>query len=85
MKKAIKINKLLEGIGSILSLFPRKNERKIKLPSSSIYTLLQNDWEKIGSDMWQVVGAIESQKLEKKNNRNNNDRFEKYSQGPPHR
>ncbi len=63
MKQSAKIIiTLLEGVGSILSLFPQKNKRKITLPSSST-----NDWEKIGSDMGQVFNTIESQMPEEKN------------------
>ena len=65
MKKLDKITKLLEGIGSVIFLYPPENKRKISLPVSAVSTSLKNDWEKIGLDMWQAFqttgSAIKSQ------------------------
>lgn len=77
MKKLDKIAKFLEGIASIISLYPQENKHKITLPTSSISTSLTNDWKKVGLDMWQAYRTMESQQLEAKHYRNSNDRFER--------
>lgn len=59
MKKFKIIDKALEGIGSLLFLFPEKNKSKITLPDKPISVSLKNDWEKIGADMWQALKKIE--------------------------
>ncbi len=79
MKKLDKIAKFLEGIASIISLYPQKNNHKITLPTSSVCSSLKNDWEKIGLNMWHVYSrTIELQQLEAKHHRINNERLEKY-------
>ena len=55
-----KFSKFLEGFSSILCLFPSKNNRQINLPKFSLNHSLQNDWEKIGMDMWKACGVVES-------------------------
>jgi len=82
MKKFDKIAKILEGIGSVLFLFPQENKRKVTLPCSSVSTSLKNDWQSVGLDMWQAFQTIESQQLETKHYRNNNDRFERHPKHP---
>jgi len=77
MNKLDKLTKFLEGIGSLICLYPNENRRKITLPSSSIGGTLKNDWEKIGLDMWKAYRVAESQHLEAKQHRDRNDRFEK--------
>jgi hypothetical protein len=77
MKKLDKIAKIIEGIASIISLYPQENKHKITLPNSSVRSSLKNDWEKIGLDMWKTYQTIEPQ-LEVKHHRNNNDRLEQY-------
>lgn len=49
----------------------RKKQKK--LPTDSISSSLNNDWQKIGVDMWQSFHTIESQKPELKHHRNDND------------
>lgn len=83
MKKLDKIAKIIEGVASIICLYPQENKHKITLPTLSIRSSLKNDWEKIGLDMWQAYQTIEPQQLEVKQHRNNNnndrnDRLEKY-------
>ncbi|HLB57416.1 MAG TPA: hypothetical protein VJL60_01230 [Gammaproteobacteria bacterium] len=80
MKKLNKIARFLDGVSSIICLFPQENKRQITLPTSVIYVSLKNDWEKIGADMWQAVQTIESQSLDTQQDRNNNDRFTRYSE-----
>ncbi len=72
-----KISKLLEGFSSVICLYPKENKRKLTLPTDSISSSLNNDWQKIGVDMWQSFHTIESQKPELKHHRNDNDRFER--------
>jgi hypothetical protein len=78
MKKLDKIAKILEGIASIISLYPQKNKHKITLSTTSIRNSLKNDWEKIGLDMWQAYQTIEPPQLEEKQHRNDNDRLKRY-------
>ena len=66
MKKINKIAKFLEGVASIISLYPQENTHKVTLPTSSVNASLKNDWEKIGQDMWHVVRTVESQQLKVK-------------------
>ena len=77
MKRSDKLTKFLEGIGSIISLFPQENRHKVTLPTASVSASLKNDWEKIGLDMWQAYQTIESQQLDAKHHRKNNDRFDR--------
>lgn len=55
-----KLSKFLEGFGSVLNLFPTKNTRQIILPKLIDRQSLQQDWEKIGMDMWNACGGLES-------------------------
>ncbi|HVE43609.1 MAG TPA: hypothetical protein VNC84_00530 [Gammaproteobacteria bacterium] len=80
MKKRHKLAKILEGIGSLICLYPNENKRKITLPGSSVGNALKNDWEKVGLDMWKVSQVIESQHIVKQH-RGKNDRLE---QSPRH-
>lgn len=68
MKKQNKLSKLLEGISSIICLFPQENKRKITLPNSSISNSLQKDWEKIGNDMWHAFEQIDSKQIYREHN-----------------
>lgn len=77
MNKLDKLAKFLEGIGSLICLYPDENRRKITLPSTSICGALKNDWEKVGLDMWKASQVIESQHVAVKQHRDSNDRFEK--------
>lgn len=76
--KLDKIAKFLEGVASVISLYPQENKHKITLPTSSVCTSLKNDWERVGLDMWKAYRTVESQQLEAKHHRNDNDRFEKH-------
>ncbi len=78
MKTLDKIAKFLEGVASVISLYPQENKHKITLPTSSVCNSLKNDWEKIGLDMWQAYRTVESEQVEAKHHRNSNDRIEKY-------
>ncbi|HSW87631.1 MAG TPA: hypothetical protein VLG12_00540 [Candidatus Saccharimonadales bacterium] len=77
MTKLDKISKLLEGFSSIICLYPKENKRGLTLPIASTNSSLNNDWQKIGIDMWQSLHTIESQEPEIKHHRNDNDRFER--------
>jgi len=78
MNKVDKLARILEGISSLICLYPNENRRKITLPSTSVCGALKSDWEKVGADMWKAYRTIESQQhLEVKQHRDRNDRFEK--------
>ena len=65
MKKMSLITMCLEGISSIICLYPNENKRRIHMPYSSFCNGLKNDWEKIGFDMWNVCKMIDSQSKDK--------------------
>ncbi|HEX4045018.1 MAG TPA: hypothetical protein VHZ76_05060 [Gammaproteobacteria bacterium] len=77
MKTFDNLTKFLEGIGSIICLYPKENRREIKLPSSSICGALKEDWKKVGLDMWKAYHVVDSQHLETKQHRGKDDRFER--------
>jgi hypothetical protein len=82
MKKLDRIAKLLEGFSSIICLFPQENKRKLTLPTSSVKTSLNNDWQNIALDMWQSFRTIESQKIEINHRKENNEQLKRYPKPP---
>ncbi len=71
MTKLDKISKLLEGFSSVICLYPKESERKLTVPTVSINSALNNDWRKIGNDMWYSFHTIESQEPEIKHRNSN--------------
>ena len=72
MKALDKIAKFLEGFGSVLSLVPPENTRKITPLTSSIKESLNNDWQVIGKDMWKGFRLVEAEELEIRHNSHDN-------------
>lgn len=68
-----KLARFLEGISSLLCLYPNENRRKITLPRSSVFDALQKDWENVGLDMWKAYQEIEA------NHKDRHDRFDRSS------
>ena len=45
----------LEGMGSVLSIYPPERNIKIEIPTESDEEALKKDWEAIGNDMRYVI------------------------------
>lgn len=58
MKRAEKITKFLEGVGSLISVHPMTNNRKINLPEGMNHGGFKSDWDKIGQDMWRACQTM---------------------------
>lgn len=79
MKHAEKITKIFEGVGSLISVYPVENKRKINLPESAGFSGFKNDWSKIGQDMWYACQTVESETNLAQYSRDENDQPEQHN------
>jgi hypothetical protein len=77
MKTLDKLAKFLEGVGSLICLYPANNgKRKIILSPFLHDDPLKKDWERVGLDMWEACQKAESQYLKSKQQGGGHDRAE---------
>lgn len=69
-----KIIRILEGMGSIVTLVPIIERKTFQLPTLSISQSLQSDWEKIGQDMWKAVNFVKDKNETRSTRRNEYDK-----------
>jgi hypothetical protein len=74
--RAEKIAKFLEGVSSLISIYPLENNRKIHLPDTANNNGFKSDWSKIGQDMWYACRTVE---IPSKESKDNNDRLEQHN------
>ena len=63
MLKSLK--NFIKGMSSIFCLDPRSSplnqKKKLYNPAKSDKEVLQEDWKKVGQDLWKVIGKIDKE------------------------
>ena len=52
------MKKFIEGMGSIITLFPQDEKTVFSIPSSSDEEAIRNDWQQVGDDLRFVIGTL---------------------------